>query len=83
MINDLIITIEGPFGVSRRCKLCTFFDQRRKVRGAGRGNGMREGNKQRGRLIQHIKASHPEAYAEALAAHRARAARYRQSQEEI
>jgi hypothetical protein len=26
----------------------------------GRGQGMREGNKQRGILIQHIKAEHPE-----------------------
>ena len=83
MIDDLILTTEGPFAVSRGCKLCKFYDVRRKVRGLGRGNGMREGNKQRGRLIQHIKAEHPEAYAEALAAHRARAARYRKSQEEI
>lgn len=73
-VDELMAVYEGPFAVSRGCNLCKFVDTRRKVRGAGRGSGFREGNQQRGRLIQHIKAEHPEAYAEALEAHRARAA---------
>lgn len=51
---------EGPFGVVRFCTLCDFYDVRKKTKGTGRGTGMREGNKQRGRLIQHIKQAHPE-----------------------
>lgn len=78
-IDDFIATFDGALGVSRCCKLCKFMDQRRKVRGGGRGSGMREGNKQRGRLIQHIKSEHPEEYAEALQAHRERAARMKES----
>lgn len=56
-----ITTTVGPFAVARGCKLCKFYHVRKRVRGAGRGAGMREGNKQRGILIQHIKAEHPEA----------------------
>jgi hypothetical protein len=51
-----------PRGIIRACKLCKFADTVIKPRPgtAGRGWGMREGNQQRGRLIQHIKAAHPE-----------------------
>jgi hypothetical protein len=51
-----------PRGIVRSCAICTFADTVIKPRPgtAGRGWGMREGNKQRGRLIQHIKAEHPE-----------------------
>lgn len=73
-VDDMMTVYDGPFAVSRGCKLCKFVDTRRKTRGAGRGAGFREGNQQRGRLIQHIKTEHPEAYAEALEAHRERAA---------
>ena len=52
------IVMQGPFGVTRACRLCKWHDFRRKVTGSGRGAGMREGNKQRGRLIQHLKAAH-------------------------
>ena len=52
----------GPFGYTRECTICGHFDYR-KI-GFGRGAGMREGNKQRGRLLQHIKAEHPEALKE-------------------
>ncbi len=54
------IVMKGPFGVTRSCRLCKWYDFR--PRGAGRGTGMREGNKQRGRLIQHIKVAHPTEY---------------------
>ena len=67
----------GPFAVARVCTLCKWHDTRR--RGGGRGAGFREGNKQRGRLIQHIKAAHPAEYAAAMTTGRAeRAERVRQ-----
>ncbi len=56
-----ITTTVGPLAVARGCKLCKFYHIRKRGRGTGRGTGMREGNKQRGILIQHIKQSHPEA----------------------
>jgi hypothetical protein len=51
--------------VVRCCKVpgCKFFTKVTKGRGGGRGYGMREGNKARGELIQHVKAAHPEAVA--------------------
>ena len=51
-----------PRGIVRTCLICSFSDTVMKPRPgtAGRGWGMREGNKQRGRLIQHIKDHHPE-----------------------
>jgi hypothetical protein len=53
---------EGPTAVVRACTVpgCGFTVRRGKTTGGGRGNGMREGNKQRGEMIQHIKAAHPE-----------------------
>ena len=52
---------EGPTAVVRYCKVkgCKFALTRRKIRGAGRGAGFREGNKQRGEMIQHVKLVHP------------------------
>lgn len=67
-VEKHIIRTEGPMGVARSCRLCKFHHFRRKGLGGGRGNGMREGNKQRGILIQHIKAEHPVEYAAAMAA---------------
>jgi ribosomal protein L13E len=59
---DAFIThADGPRAIVRSCKLCKHVDIVRKERSPGRGWGMREGNKQRGRLIQHIKECHPEA----------------------
>lgn len=51
-----------PRGIVAACKLCKHFDVVKKLPAgtAGRGWGMREGNKQRGRMIQHVKADHPE-----------------------
>jgi len=54
-----------PLGVVRSCLLCTFSDVRRKRTGCGRGAGFREGNQQRGRMVQHIKTAHPAEYATA------------------
>ena len=54
----------GPFGITRTCTICGHHLHR--ASGRGRGSGMREGNKQRGKMYQHIKAEHPE-YVEWLA----------------
>jgi hypothetical protein len=52
---------EGPMAVVRYCLHCKHMEIVRKgMRGVGRGYGMREGNKARGRMIEHIKKSHPE-----------------------
>lgn len=68
-VERLIVRVEGPFAVVRACKLCKFVHSRPKLQGTGRGTGMREGNKQRGILIQHIKAEHPAEYAAAMNLH--------------
>jgi hypothetical protein len=55
---------ESALAVVRFCKVrgCNWSDTRRKPfpgnSGVGRGNGFREGNKQRGRAIQHVKQCH-------------------------
>lgn len=51
---------DGPFAIVAGCKLCRHIDKVSKQRSPGRGWGMREGNKQRGRMIQHVKACHAE-----------------------
>ncbi len=55
-----ITKIDGPFGIGRSCKLCSFGVTAKKPAAGfrGRGWGMREGNKLRGQLIQHIKTEH-------------------------
>lgn len=50
----------GPFAITGGCKLCRHREITRKEINPGRGWGMREGNKLRGRMIQHIKQCHPE-----------------------
>lgn len=56
--DHLYKTVSGPFAVVRLCLICKHGET--VPRGAfGRGHGLREGNKARGRMIQHIKASHP------------------------
>jgi hypothetical protein len=52
----------GVFAITAQCSHCKHMDIVRKERPgmAGRGWGMREGNKQRGRMIQHVKAEHPD-----------------------
>jgi hypothetical protein len=57
---------EGGIAVTRRCLFCDNTEIVRKgLQGVGRGYGMREGNKARGRAIQHVKSAHPEEYASA------------------
>ena len=53
----------GPVEIAGGCNLCKHVDVVKKLPAgqAGRGWGMREGNKQRGRLVQHVKAEHPDA----------------------
>lgn len=58
--------INGPFAISAGCNLCKHVDVVKKERNPGRGWGMREGNKQRGRMIQHIKDAHAEALSAAI-----------------
>lgn len=53
----------GPRAIVGACRLCKHVDVVPKERNPGRGWGMREGNKQRGRMIQHVKQVHPEAFA--------------------
>lgn len=49
----------GPFAVVRVCDICGHTELVRKGQpGVGRGYGFREGNKARGRMIQHIKKEH-------------------------
>ena len=54
----LISTAEGPFAVTKTCRICGFSDTRK--RGVGRGSGFRLGNQSMGRVIQHIKREHPD-----------------------
>ncbi len=54
-------TATGPFATVRACHACKHTEIIRKgIPGVGRGYGFREGNKARGRMIQHIKSKHPE-----------------------
>lgn len=58
-----IKTSRGPLGVVRFCtvKKCKFYAMvKTGIHGVGRGYGMREGNKARGKMIQHVKSEHPE-----------------------
>lgn len=64
--SDLFHTYRGPLSVVRACKWCPHVELIKKgVRGAGRGYGMREGNKARGRIITHVRENHPEEYEKA------------------
>jgi hypothetical protein len=49
----------GPLASDRVCTICGHKESFSCGRGTGRGHGMREGNKARGRIIQHVKAAHP------------------------
>lgn len=64
--SKYIKTSSSALAVSRSCILCKFYVVRRLGKGGGRGNGFREGNKQRGIMIQHLKAEHPTEYAAAM-----------------
>lgn len=55
-VERFVATSESPLAVVRFCRApgCKWYDTRRKG-GGGRGNGFREGNRQRGRAIEHVK----------------------------
>ena len=59
----------GPSAITGWCKICNFGHVTRKPPEGrrGRGWGMREGNKLRGLLIQHVKERHPDLYGETMA----------------
>lgn len=61
-VDQFIVKYESGLSLVRACRLCGHVDTVRKLpRGrAGRGWGFREGNKQRGRLIQHVLENHPQ-----------------------
>lgn len=60
-IDDHFRVYSSAIAVVRACNHCKHTERITcGIRGAGRGYGMREGNKARGRMIQHIKAEHPE-----------------------
>ncbi len=56
--DDHFKTYYGPLAVVRACNYCSFTVRLEIGHGGGRGYGMREGNKARGRMIQHIKECH-------------------------
>jgi hypothetical protein len=59
--DKFVKTFKGPFAVVRQCLICGHIEKvKRGVYGVGRGYGFREGNKARGRIIQHIREKHPE-----------------------
>jgi hypothetical protein len=64
--GELFDTIRTSLGTVRACRFCGHIERLAPGVGKGRGFGMREGNKARGRIIQHVKETHPEAYAKYL-----------------
>jgi len=62
-VGPLFSKVVGPFAVVRVCNFCKHVEVLNTGPGGGRGYGMREGNKARGRMIQHVKAAHPAEYA--------------------
>lgn len=65
-VGPLFSKVAGPFAVVRVCNFCKHGESIPVGRGGGRGYGMREGNKARGRMIQHVKIAHPDEYAKAI-----------------
>ena len=52
-------TYTGPLATTRACRLCSFVVTTPKgIRGVGRAYGMVQGNKDRGKIIQHLKKIH-------------------------
>ena len=57
--DEIFHTAKGPFGIVRVCNFCEYkIILRTGLRGAGRGYGFREGNKARGKMIQHYNKMH-------------------------
>jgi hypothetical protein len=58
----------GPLATVHGCNLCNHVEVVRKGRpGVGRGYGLAEGNRARGRMIQHLKDKHQTEYAAFMA----------------
>lgn len=57
---DYFRSYNGPFSILRECKICGHIVTKKKERQgmAGRGWGMREGNKLNSLIISHIKENH-------------------------
>jgi len=57
--DEMFRTVKGPFGVVRVCKFCEYrVVMRTGISGVGVGYGFREGNKARGKMIQHYNKEH-------------------------
>ncbi len=69
-VDDLYRVVRGPIASVRQCLLCKHYELYRYT-GGHRGAGFVGGNKARGRIIQHIKSSHPVEYAQGIANRRA------------
>lgn len=60
--DKFIRKVVGVYKVARICTICGFRDSYPRSNGVvrfGRGHGFCEGNRSRGRLIQHIRSEHP------------------------
>ena len=61
--KDCFVTIRGPIAVVRKCEFCEHAETLPvNTIMTGSGYGFREGNKARGRMIQHIKAEHADKF---------------------
>ena len=58
--EKLFTRAAGPIGIAAHCNLCRHKEFIPKAHKPGRGWGLRETNKLRGRMIQHVKQCHPE-----------------------
>lgn len=57
--SEMFRVLYGPLGVVRVCKFCKFSVMVAiGIPNVGRGYGMREGNKARGKMIQHFNTEH-------------------------
>ena len=59
---NFFTSVSGPMASVRCCVICGHIEKFPKgVQGVGRGYGLAQGSKSQGRMIQHIKAEHPDA----------------------
>ncbi len=57
--DEMFRVAKGAFGVARVCKFCEYrVTVRTGIPGVGVGYGFREGNKARGKMIQHYNKEH-------------------------
>lgn len=63
LIADTGYAKRGGLSSVYACRWCSHVETiRLGLRGVGRGYGFAEGNRARGRLIQHVKSAHPDEY---------------------